>query len=110
MGNLLITWAPLLPLPVLAGMGALGMLVLALGLLAPRPGHPAPGLALRALAVAGSAASASRAEARTAGSSSGVDDATMALVRWELGEGGKEQLAGRSGRRWPSAWTGPATT
>ena len=53
MGNLLITWAPLLPLPVLAGMGTLGMLVLALGLLAPRPGHPAPGLALRALAVAG---------------------------------------------------------
>ncbi|MBT5572555.1 MAG: hypothetical protein HOJ90_15180 [Alphaproteobacteria bacterium] len=53
MGNFLITWDPLLPLLVLAGMAALGILVLGMGLLAPRPGRPAPGLALRALAVTG---------------------------------------------------------
>lgn len=51
MGNFLIVWDPLLPLFALAGMTGLGVLVLAVGLLAPRLGRPAPGLIWRSLAV-----------------------------------------------------------
>jgi len=52
MGNFLIVWDPLLPFLALAGIAATGVLVLAVGMLAPRPGRPAPGLAWRGLAIA----------------------------------------------------------
>ena len=52
MGNFLIVWDPLLPILALAGMTGIGVLVLAVGFLAPRLGRPAPGLIWRSLAVA----------------------------------------------------------
>ena len=53
MGSFLIIWDPLLPLLVLALMAAGAALVIALGFLAPRMGHPAPGLIWRIMAITG---------------------------------------------------------